>query len=130
MKAIKLMIAGAALGAGTALAMLLGMGGGSPERTEIVSRPVPADVRALVAAMPAEAPATKTAAEKEALASAVLAALARAEEAPAGAETAAVLRAAGPEDAPAFRLETSDGWAAASGETSPATELRPMPRRN
>lgn len=131
MMSIRLMVAGGTLGVCTVLAVLLGMGEGASDRTADVSRPVPPDVRALVAAMPEEAPATEVAAEKAALAEAVLAALARAEEpASDAAEPVAALSPAGPADAPAFRLEAAPDWVAASGEAGPETELRPLPRRN
>jgi uncharacterized protein YcaQ len=128
MMSIRLMVAGGTLGVCTVLAFLLGMGEGASDRTADVSRPVPPDVRALVAAMPEEAPATEVAAEKAALAEAVLAALARAEE-PAS-DAAEPVAALSPADAPAFRLEAAPDWVAASGEAGPETELRPLPRRN
>lgn len=131
MMSIRLMVAGGTLGVGTVLAALLGLGEGSSDRTADVLRPVPPDVRALVAAMPVEAPATEVAAEKAALAEAVLAALARAEEpAPDAEAPVAALSLAEPADAPAFRLDGAPEWVAASGQAGPETELRPLPRRN
>jgi len=137
MMSIRLMVAGGALGVGTVLAALLMTGVPIPEKAQTASRPIPPDVRALVAAMPAEAPdADLAAAEREALAVAVLAALGRVEQAeaaaaePAAAEPVAALRAVTPADAPAFRLDAGAEWVAASGLVDPATELRPLPRRN
>lgn len=131
MTAMRLMVAGATLGAGTALAVLLGIGDGEPDRVSDLVRPIPSDIRTAVAMMPAEPAPGEGETDAAALSMAVLAALERAEAAPeAAAPDLVVVQAAGSEEAPVFRLEAAADWIAASGVATPEIDLRPMPRRN